>query len=75
MPALDGAIVVIAVGLALVAAATRRVGARVVVAVLAALLVACLVQVWREGFYWQFAAIYVLLAGLTVLAWRRRRDP
>jgi predicted dienelactone hydrolase len=75
MSALDGAIVLIAVGLALVAVATRRVGARVIAAVLAVLLVACLVQVWREGFYWQYVAIYALLAGLAVLAWRRRRPP
>ena len=75
MSILDGAIVVTAVGLALVAAATRRVDARAITAVLAALVIACLVQLWREGFYWQYAAIYVLLAGLTVLAWRRRRPP
>lgn len=75
MSALDGAIVVIAVALALLAAATRRVGARAVVAVLAALLVGCLVQVRREGFYWQYAAVYALLAALAVLAWRRSRPP
>jgi predicted dienelactone hydrolase len=75
MSILDGAIVVIAVGLALVAAVGRRVDARVIAAVLAALAVACIVQVWREGFYWQYAAIYALLAGLVVLAWRRSRAP
>ena len=75
MSALDGAIVVTAVGLALVAAAAGRVGARAIAAVWAALLAGCIVQVWREGFYWQYAAIYALLAGLAVLAWRRRRPP
>jgi predicted dienelactone hydrolase len=75
MSILDGAIVVIAVGLALAAAVTRWVDARAIAAVLAALAVACIVQVWREGFYWQYAAIYALLAGLVVLAWRRSRAP
>ena len=49
MSILDGAIVVIAVGLALAAAVTRRVDARAITAVLAALVIACLVQLWREG--------------------------
>lgn len=75
MSMLDGAIVLIAVGLALMAAATRRAGARAIAAVLAALLVACLVQVWHEAFYWQYATIYALLACLAVLAWRRSRPP
>lgn len=73
MSMLDGAIVLIAVALALVAAATRRVGPRAIGAMGAMLLVACFVQVWREGFHWQYAAIYALLAGLVVLAWRRSR--
>ncbi|MGF6351688.1 alpha/beta hydrolase family protein [Variovorax sp. W2I14] len=73
MSMLDGAIVLVAVVLALAAATTRRIGARAIVVLGAALLVACLVQVWREGFYWQYAAIYALLAALLVLAWRRNR--
>ena len=75
MSMLDGAIVTVAVVLALVAAATRRIGARAIAAMGAALLVACLVQVWREGFHGQYAAICALLAALLVLAWRRSRPP
>jgi len=70
---LDGAIVLVAVGLALAAAATRRVGARVVSGVSAMLLAACAFQLWREGFYWQFLPVYSLLAGLLALGWRRGR--
>ncbi|MDP9605689.1 UNVERIFIED_ORG: putative dienelactone hydrolase [Variovorax paradoxus] len=73
MSMLDGAIVLVAVGLALIAAATRRVNRRVVIAVSAALLVACVFQLWREGLYWQYLPVHALLAALLVLGWRRSR--
>lgn len=73
MSVLDGAILLVAVGLALAAAATRRVGARVLRGMSAMLLAACVFQLWREGFYWQFLPVYALLAGLLVLGWRRGR--
>ncbi|WP_432728645.1 alpha/beta hydrolase family protein [Variovorax sp. W6] len=75
MSMLDGVIVLVAVGLALIAAATRRVSGRAVFAVSAMLLGACVVQFRLEGFYWQSLPIYALLAVLLVLAWRRGRPP
>lgn len=73
MSMLDGAIVLVAVGLALIAAATRRVNGRVVITVSVALLVACVFQLWREGLYWQYLPVHALLAALLVLGWRRSR--
>lgn len=75
MSILDGAIVAAAVALALIAAASARIGTRALAAALAVLLAACVTQVWREGFYWQYAPLYLLLCGLAVLAWRRTRAP
>lgn len=73
MSMLDGAIVLVAVGLALIAAATRRVNGRVVIAVSVALLVACVFQLWRDGLYGQYLPVHALLAALLVLGWRRSR--
>ncbi|NVM88512.1 putative dienelactone hydrolase [Variovorax sp. SG517] len=73
MSMLDGAIVLVAVGLGLIAAATRRVSGRAVFAVSAALLAACAFQLWRDGLYWQYLPVHALLAALLVLGWRRSR--